>query len=139
MLLIIIILRRCSSVCQTCLSLLKIPCLKSKALQGTIAWEFYRVHIPEQTKAFLGNSYFVYMLQYICICTINTCIINDKQGSSVLVPLQVNRVPHIRENVEAAKYGKMEPSCHACNGHTPPSDYKLPAYVQELPQSFHVH
>jgi len=26
----------------------------------------------------------------------------------MLAPLPVNRVPHIRENVEAAKYGKMD-------------------------------
>jgi len=39
----------------------------------------------------------------------------------------MNRVPYIRENVEASKYGKMEPSCHACNGHTPQVT-KIPAY-----------
>ena len=64
-----------------------------RILQGTHPWT---------NKSLFRQLLFLYTC-YICICTINTCIINDKQGSSMLAPLQVNRVPHIRENVEAAK------------------------------------
>ena len=115
MLLILIILKGCSSVCQTCLSLLKFPWLKSKALQGTIAWEFYRAPANDDAKYIVVlNGYGLSSGRQI-----GETDVNDKQGSSMQAPLQVNRVPHIRENVEAAKYGKTEPSCHACNGHTP--------------------
>jgi len=53
MLLILIILRGCSSVCQTCLSLLGFPWLKSKALQGTIAWGCYRSPANDDAKYIL--------------------------------------------------------------------------------------